>query len=30
MLRKGEIVEEATRFELKDIEISKADPGPRK
>ena len=27
-LRKGSIAEEATRFELKDIEISKADPDP--
>jgi TRAP-type C4-dicarboxylate transport system permease small subunit len=29
-LRKGEIVEEATRFELKDIKISKADSDPKK
>lgn len=29
-LRKGEITEEATRFELKDIEISEADSGPKK
>ncbi len=29
-LRKGEIIEEATRFELKDIEISKADSDPKK
>jgi len=29
-LRKGEIIEEATRFELKDIEISEADSGPKK
>jgi len=29
-LRKGEIVEEATRFELKDIEISEADSDPKK
>ena len=29
-LRKGEIIEEVTRFELKDIEISKADSDPKK
>ena len=29
-LRKGEIIEEATRFELKDIEISEADSDPKK
>jgi len=29
-LRKGEITEEATRFELKDIEISRADSEPKK
>jgi TRAP-type C4-dicarboxylate transport system permease small subunit len=29
-LRKGEIVEEATRFELKDIKISEADSDPKK
>ncbi len=29
-LRKGEIIEEATRFELKDIEISEADSEPKK
>lgn len=29
-LRKGEIIEEATRFELKDIEISQADSDPKK
>ena len=29
-LRKGEIVEEATRFELRDIDISKADSDPKK
>jgi len=29
-LRKGEVVEEATRFELKDIKISKADSDPKK
>ena len=28
-LRKGEIVEEATRFELKDIAVSEADPEPK-
>ncbi len=30
LLRKGELVEEAKRFELKDIKISKADSGPKK
>jgi len=30
LLRKGELVEEAKRFELKDIEISKGDSGPKK
>jgi TRAP-type C4-dicarboxylate transport system permease small subunit len=29
-LRKGEIIEEAIRFELKDIEISEADSDPKK
>jgi TRAP-type C4-dicarboxylate transport system permease small subunit len=29
-LRKGEIIEKAERFELKDIEISKSDSGPKK
>ena len=29
-LRKGELTEEATRFELKDIKISKADSDPKK
>ena len=29
-LRKGDIVEEATRFELKDIDLSDADSGKKK
>jgi TRAP-type C4-dicarboxylate transport system permease small subunit len=29
-LKKGKLIEEATRFELKDIKISKADSGPKK
>jgi len=29
-LKKGKLVEEVTRFELKDIKISKADSDPKK